>query len=106
MEVWFIMTTTAFMVKSFGVVSIGKFCAVIGLVWGLLMGLMVAIGLGGMGSVMGSQGLGIEAGIVGLVVMIIIGGVGGFISGTIGAIIYNIVLGAIGGIEIDLEMKA
>ena len=40
-----------------------------------------------------------------MIVMIIIGGVGGFISGAIGAIIYNIILGAIGGIEMDLEAK-
>jgi hypothetical protein len=105
MEVWFIMTTTAYMIKSFGVVSVGKFCAVIGLIWGLIAGLMVAVGIGGIGSMMGSHALGIGAGIVGLIVMIIIGGIGGFISGAIGAIIYNIILGAIGGIEMDLEAK-
>ena len=53
MEVWFIMTTTAYMIKSFGVVSVGKFCAVIGLIWGLIAGLMVAVGIGGIGSMMG-----------------------------------------------------
>lgn len=105
MEVWFIMVTTAYMIKSFGVLSVGKFCAVIGLIWGFLVGLMVAVGIGGIGSMMGSHALGIGAGIVGLIVMIIIGGIGGFISGAIGAIIYNIILGAIGGIEMDLETK-
>lgn len=100
------MTTTAFMIKSFGVVSVAKFCAILGLIWGFLMGLMIAVGIGGIGSMMGSQGLGIGAGIVGLVVMIIIGGIGGFISGAIGAFIYNIILRLIGGIEIGLEMKA
>jgi hypothetical protein len=100
------MATTAYMIKSFGVLSVGKFCAVIGLIWGFLVGLMVAVGIGGIGSMMGSHALGIGAGIVGLIVMIIIGGIGGFISGAIGAIIYNIILGAIGGIEMDLETKA
>jgi hypothetical protein len=38
--------------------------------------------------------------------MIIIGGVGGFIWGAVAAVIYNIILGAIGGIEMDLEVKA
>ena len=100
------MATTAYMIKSFGVLSVGKFCAVIGLIWGFLVGLMVAVGIGGIGSMMWSHALGIGAGIVGLIVMIIIGGIGGFISGAIGAIIYNIILGAIGGIEMDLETKA
>jgi hypothetical protein len=100
------MATTAYMIKSFGVLSVGKFCAVIGLIWGFLVGLMVAVGIGGIGSMMGSHALGIGAGIMGLIVMIIIGGIGGFISGAIGAIIYNIILGAIGGIEMDLETKA
>ena len=97
------MATTAYMIKSFGIVSVGKFCAVIGLIYGFILGLVVALGIGGLGSMMGSQGLAIGAGIVGLVVTVIVGGIGGFVSGAIGAIIYNIILGAIGGIEMDLE---
>jgi hypothetical protein len=37
--------------------------------------------------------------------MVIIGGVVGFIGGAIVAVIYNIVLGAMGGVELDLEIK-
>lgn len=93
------------MIKSFGVVSVGKFCAVIGLVWGFFMGIMVALGIGGAAGMMGFQVLWIGAGIIGLVVMIIAGGVFGFIWGAIAAVIYNIILNAIGGIEMDLEVK-
>jgi hypothetical protein len=100
------MVTTPYMIKSFGVVSIGKFFAVIGLVWGFLMGCVIALGIGGAASMMGSLTLGIGAGIVGLILMIIIGGIGGFIWGAIMAVIYNIILGAIGGIEMDLELKS
>jgi hypothetical protein len=100
------MVTTPYMIKSFGIVSVGKFCAVIGLVWGFMMGIMVAIGVGGSVAMMGSQALGAGAGIVGLILMIIIGGVGGFIWGAIAAVIYNVILGAIGGIEMDLEVKS
>lgn len=100
------MATTAYMIKSFGVMSLGKFGAVVGLIWGFLSGLILAVGFSGMGSMMGSGFFGIGAGIVGVIVMIIIGGIGGFISGAVGAIIYNIILGAIGGIEMDLELKA
>jgi hypothetical protein len=67
--------------------------------------LLPAAGLGGMGSVSGYHALGIGAGLVGLVIMVIVGGVAGFISGAIVVIIYNIVLGAMGGIELDLEVK-
>ena len=35
-----------------------------------------------------------------------VGGVLGFIGGAIVAIIYNIVLGATGGVEMDLDVKA
>jgi hypothetical protein len=37
--------------------------------------------------------------------MVIIGGIIGFIGGAIVAIIYNIVLGAMGGVELDLEVR-
>ncbi|ACL17754.1 conserved hypothetical protein [Methanosphaerula palustris E1-9c] len=99
------MATTAYMIRHFGVISVGKFSAVFGLIWGFLMGIPLAAGLGGMGSVMNAQALGIGTGIVGLVLMIIIGGVGGFIGGAIMAIVYNLVLGATGGIEMDIEVK-
>jgi len=100
------MATTAYMIKQFGVLSVAKFCGVMGLVWGFVMGIFLAIGVGGMASAMGTQALGIGAGIFGLVIMIIFGGIGGFISGAVVSFIYNIVLGAIGGIEMDLEVKS
>jgi hypothetical protein len=100
------MATTAYMIKQLGVLSVAKFCGVIGLLWGFVMGIFLAIGVGGMASAMGSHVLGVGAGLVGLVMMIIFGGIGGFISGAIVAFVYNIVLGAIGGIEMDLEVKS
>jgi hypothetical protein len=93
------------MIKQFGIVSVGKFFAVFGLVWGFFMGIFLAIGIGGMSSAMGAHALGIGAGLFGLIIMTILGGVLGFIGGAIVAIIYNIVLGATGGIEMDLEVK-
>ncbi|MGA2919422.1 hypothetical protein [Methanoregula sp.] len=100
------MATTAYMIKQFGVLSVAKFFGVIGLVWGFFMGIFLAIGVGGMATAVGTQMLGVGAGLIGWVMMIIIGGIGGFISGAIVAIVYNIVLGAIGGIEMDLEVKS
>jgi hypothetical protein len=100
------MAATTYIVKQFGIVSVGKFFAVFGLVWGFFMGIILAAGLGGMGSGFGAHALGIGAGLLGLVFMVIIGGVIGFIGGVIVAIVYNIVLGAMGGIEMDLETKS
>ena len=49
--------------------------------------------------------LGLGGGIVGLILMMILGAIFGFIGGAIVAIVYNIVLGATGGVEMDLEVK-
>ena len=99
------MATTTFMIRQFGVMSVVKFFGVIGLIWRVIRGIFLAIGVGGMASVMGTHALGVGAGLVGLVIMVIFGGVVGVIGGAIVAIVYNIVLGTMGGIEIDLETK-
>lgn len=79
--------------------------AVFRLVWSFVAGILLAAGLGGMGSVWGSHALGIGAGLVGLVIMVIVGGVAGFIGGAIAVVVYNIVPGVVGGIEMDLNVK-
>jgi hypothetical protein len=99
------MTTTSYMIKSFEVLSVAKFCGILGLIWGAVAGIFLAAGISGMGQMMGFHALGIGAGIVGLIFMIIIGGIGGFIAGAVGAIIYNAVLGVIGGVGMELEVK-
>jgi hypothetical protein len=99
------MSGTTYVIKQFGVISVGKFFAVFGLVWGFFAGILLAAGLGGMGTVLGSHTLGFGAGIFGLIFMVIIGGIIGFISGAVVAVIYNIVLGAMGGVELDLEVR-
>jgi len=101
-----IVTTTSYMIKQFGVLSVAKFSAVIGLIWGFVMGLVVALGAGSMAPAMGAGALGAGVGIAGFIMMIIIGAVGGFVGGAIIAFVYNIVLGVIGGIEMDLEAKS
>ncbi len=77
-----------------GIVSVGKFLA-LGM-YGASEGIILAAGLGGMGSVFGAPARGIGAGLLGLVFMVIIAGVTRFIGGIIVAIVYNIVLGAMG----------
>jgi hypothetical protein len=99
------MAAQTYVIRQLGIVSIGKFFAVFGLVWGFLMGFFVAAGVSGMGSIAGAHTLGFAGGLVALAFMTIMGGIFGFISGAVVALIYNIVLGAMGGIEMDLEVK-
>ena len=100
------MSVTPYMIKKLGVISIAKFCGILGIIWGLVVGIFMMLGIGGIAAAMGRGALGAGIGIVGLIIMIIVGAIAGFIGGAILAIIYNIVLGAIGGIEMDLEVKA
>ncbi|MHB8162998.1 MAG: hypothetical protein ACYDDV_01470 [Methanoregula sp.] len=99
------MTVATYVIKQLGVVSIGKFFGVFGLVWGFLMGFFIAAGVSSMGPGMGAPALGFAGGLVVLGLMTILGGVFGFIGGAIVAFVYNIVLGATGGVEMDLEVK-
>jgi hypothetical protein len=104
------MTVTTYTIKQLGIVSVGKFFAVLGVIWGFFTGFLIAFGLGEMGPMMGTSAVALGAGIAGLVFMIffttIIGGVFGFVGGAVVAIVYNLVLGATGGIEMDLEVKS
>lgn len=99
------MAASTYIIKQFDIVSVGKFFAVFGLVWGFFMGFFVAAGVSGMGTVMGTHMLGFAGGLVVLGLMTIIGGIVGFIGGAIVALIYNLVLGATGGLEMDMEIK-
>jgi hypothetical protein len=96
----------SYTIKKFGVLSVAKFSAVIGLIWGFVMGLVVALGVGRYAAVMGTPLLGLGAGFARFILMLIIGAIGGFVGGAVIAFVYNIVLGLIGGVEMDLEPKA
>ena len=99
------MTAATYVIKEFDIVSVGKFFAVFGLVWGFIMGFFVAAGASTMGTAMGLHALGFAGGLVILGLMTIIGGIFGFIGGAIIAIIYNVVLGATGGLEMKMDVK-
>jgi len=58
-----------------------------------------------MAPVFGAQIRGVGAGIVGLIIMMILAGIFGFIGVAVVAIDYNIVLGSTGGVEMDLGVK-
>lgn len=99
------MTAQTYVIRQFDIMSVAKFCAVLGILWGFIMGLFVAAGVGAMGSMMGTFGLGFLGGVAALIFMMIFGAVAGFIWGAIVALVYNLVAGGCGGVEMELEIK-
>ncbi len=94
-------------IKRIGVLSLAKLQALIMAVFGLLLGVIYAI----LGTVIASlastqgQSLGILAGLgfLSILILPIFYGILGFIGGAIGAFLYNLIAGWIGGIEIEFS---
>jgi hypothetical protein len=95
-------------VKKIDVMSAAKVEGLIGVIIGLVMGIIFAL-FGAIASSFigdrGSMGVMIGSGFGAIIIMPIMYGVGGFIGGAISALIYNLVSGWIGGLEIELENK-
>jgi len=99
-------------IKRLGVFSVAKIYSVVmagvGLLIGIPVGLiMIIFGAAFMSSrsegAMGGGGFGIGIGIFYMIGLPILYGVFGFIFGAIGALIYNMASGIIGGVELELE---
>lgn len=100
-------------IKKLGILSVAKIYAVMMLVISLLIsipyGLFIIIfSLSGAGALGGQNGIALGGGgvIVGLLVMIglpIAYSIMGFIGGALGALLYNLFAGLVGGIEIEVE---
>ncbi|MGQ0703883.1 MAG: hypothetical protein ACT4PM_12190 [Gemmatimonadales bacterium] len=88
-------------IKRFDAVSVGKVMGVCYLLIGLLAGLLIAA----MGSMVGgATGLPFAGtGIAAIIIVPIVYGIIGFIGGIIGAFIYNLVAGWVGGVVMDTE---
>jgi len=96
-------------IKKIGIMSAAKIEGLMGLIMGLIVALIFAI-IGGLVSslsgIEGSEALGLFGGGIFMIIAVpIFYGVIGFIAGAIGAAIYNLIAGWIGGIEIELEEK-
>jgi hypothetical protein len=93
-------------VKSVGVLSVAKIMGMIYACMGLIFApLFLLIGL--MGSALGQQKSPL-AGVFGVgfaVLMPVLYGVMGFIAGLIGALLYNLFAGWVGGFELELEVR-
>jgi len=100
-------------IKKLGVLSVAKMQGVMGLVIGLIIGviyglIIIAYSLLGASILKGNSSLAVGGGgvVVGIIAMIaipIIYGIIGFIGGAIGAILYNLFAGMVGGVEIEVE---
>ncbi len=100
-------------INKMGVFSVAKMQAVLGLVIGLIIGIIYGViiilySLLGASLVGGNNGLAVGGGgvVIGIIAMIgfpIMYGIIGFIGGAIGAFVYNIFAGIIGGIEMEVE---
>jgi hypothetical protein len=99
-------------IKRLGVFSVAKIYSVvmagIGLLVGIPLGLIMivfgaAIMAGGRGDSAAGGGVGIGVGIFYMIGLPIMYGIIGFIFGAIGALIYNMAAGIIGGVQLELE---
>jgi hypothetical protein len=101
-------------IRRFGVFSVariqGLLAFVIGLIIGVIYGLSVMIFGAFMSSLApgrdGQPMAGVSTIVIGLVIMIaipIIYGILGFIGGAIGALVYNLAAGVVGGVKFELE---
>lgn len=89
--------------KKIGVLSLAKFEAILMAFIGLILGIFYAI-LGTIfGAFTGSAVLGAGLGFLAIIILPILYAIFGFIAGAIGAFLYNLVAGWIGGIEIEFE---
>ena len=94
-------------IRSIGVVSVGKIYGAITAAVGLLLGVVFALAsLAGAGLYGGEDGLGFMGPMLGIgavIVLPIVYGVMGFIGGVLGAFLYNLFAGIVGGVEIRTE---
>ena len=100
-------------IRRMGVFSCAKIYAIVMAAFGLVIGVIYGLFFMIVGGAMLAAGSGREAGpagasglIIGLVMMVVIPifyGVLGFVMGAIGALVYNIAAGFVGGIELELE---
>ncbi|HEV7473584.1 MAG TPA: hypothetical protein VGN90_06035 [Pyrinomonadaceae bacterium] len=101
-------------IRRFSVFSVAKMQGLLGFVIGLIIGVLYGLFFMLFGAAMsslaprGDQAIsgGLGAVVVGVIIMIAVPvfyGVLGFIGGAIGALVYNVAAGVVGGIRFELE---
>lgn len=98
--------TRSMVIRRIDPVSFGKMFgglyAIFGLVWAgfALLLLLAGIALDAGSAPLGSS---VGAGLFGLIILPVLMGVFGFIGGAIGAVLFNLAVGFVGGVKIDVE---
>ncbi len=101
-------------IRRFSVFSVAKIQGLLAFVIGLLIGILYGLSFMIFGAFMSSlaprgdsQAIGgVSSVVVGLVLMVVIPvfyGILGFIGGAIGALVYNLAAGVVGGVRFELE---
>lgn len=89
--------------KSIGVMSVGKVSAALYAVFGFIAGLLFAVG-SFFAMLFGDGGFGgFIAGLASIIGFPLMYGVLGFLGGALSALVYNFVAGIAGGIELEME---
>lgn len=102
-------TSRSLRINRIDAMAVGKLLGVLYGILGLVAGLFLAV-MGGIGAVAGGNAAGAPAAVGGvvfailmLVLMPLIYGAIGFVAGALGALIYNVCAGFIGGIVIEVD---
>ncbi len=96
-------TTEKKVIKKIGVMSYAKISTIVMAIIGLILGIFYAIlgaaakTLGGEATWMGSMGL------LAIILTPLFYAIIGFVTGVIGSLIYNLIAGWVGGVEIEFE---
>lgn len=95
-------------IKSVGVLSVGKMYAAISAAMGLLFGIIVAVfSMAGLGMGLADESpnafLAPIFGVGAVIALPIFYGCMGFVAGAVGALFYNAFAGMVGGVEIQTE---
>ncbi|MBW3564023.1 MAG: hypothetical protein KY459_04805 [Acidobacteria bacterium] len=91
-------------VRKVGAVSLGKIMGIIYAVFGLIVGVLLAL-VSLMWGAEGAEAFGgmMMGGFSAIIIAPIVYGITGFIAGIISALIYNVAAGWVGGIELEIE---
>lgn len=92
-------------VRKIDVLSAAKIEAIMMGIFGLLIGLFFALFSTLVGSTNNSTMLGTGLGFLGIIILPIFYAIFGFIAGAIGAFIYNLASGWVGGIEVEFAQE-
>lgn len=100
------MTERMIIIQKCDEMSVAKYFAVFGMIWGISMGVLLALNIGAGASVMG---LGSDGSVVAMIggfsMMIVVGAILFFVTGLVTSYVYNIVAERTGGMRMKVEIS-